>query len=286
MSGRGPVASVNRPHMQSNVSRMVGAHPSLNRSAAAGDTPLRPLATWSAPVLYFRSTDSTSTRARDLARAGAPHRTLVLADEQTAGRGRQGRAWATPPFKALALSVVLRELGPNLGLLPFAAALATCVACESVAGVRCSIKWPNDVWIDRQKLAGILIETRPREQWAVLGIGVNVNLERDDFPQELRSTATSLTLAKNRQVDRQTLLEDLLRRLDEWLQRLVSGQRGAILAAFRKRDALAGNRITWAADSEMRSGEAAGIDDEGNLLVVIDSETRTIRAGEVHLERD
>lgn len=211
-----------------------------------------------------------------------------MADEQTAGRGRQGRAWTTPPFKALALSIVLRELGPHLGLLPFGAALATCVACESVAcqsvaGVRCAIKWPNDVWIDQQKLAGILIETRPREQWAVLGIGVNVNLRRDDFPTELRATATSLELAAATQIDRQALLEDLLRRLDEWLQRLMTGQRGAILAAFRERDALAGKRINWTADGEMRSGEAAGIDDSGNLLVAIGGETQTLRSGEVHL---
>src|SRR3954471_24495710 len=143
------------------------------------------------PRAHWRLTDSTNERARELALGGAPHGTVVTADEQSAGRGRQGRAWTAPARTAVLMSVVLRELDP---LLPLAAAVAVCEACEEAAGVACGIKWPNDVWVDRRKLAGILVEGRPQEGWAVLGMGVNVDVSPREFPPELRHTAASLGL--------------------------------------------------------------------------------------------
>ena len=137
------------------------------------------------PRVHLRRTDSTNERARELAALGAPHGTLVTADEQTAGRGRQGRMWTAPPRAAVLMSVVLRELREGL---PLAAAVAVCEALPLPA----AIKWPNDIWIGRRKVAGILVEGRPQEGWAVLGIGLNVATE--DFPPELRETATSLRL--------------------------------------------------------------------------------------------
>ena len=110
----------------------------------------------------------------------------MTADEQTAGRGRQGREWTAPPRSAVLMSVVLRELDE---LLPLAAAVAVADAVRPAA----TIKWPNDVWIDGRKVAGILVEGRPQEGWAVLGIGLNVSTER--FPAELAESATSLRLS-------------------------------------------------------------------------------------------
>ena len=138
------------------------------------------------PRVHHRVTDSTNERAKELAAAGAPHGTLVTADEQTAGRGRQGREWTAPPRSAVLMSVVLRELDE---LLPLAAAIAVADAVQAGA----TIKWPNDVWIDGRKVAGILVEGRPQEGWAVLGVGLNVSTER--FPDELAESATSLRLA-------------------------------------------------------------------------------------------
>src|SRR3712207_1681315 len=135
------------------------------------------------PRVHYRLTDSTNERARALAVAGAPHGTLVTADEQTAGRGRQGRVWTGPPRSALLMSVVLRELREAL---PLSAAVAVCEALPLPA----AIKWPNDIWIERRKVAGILVEGRPQEGWAVLGIGLNVATQ--EFPEELRETATAL----------------------------------------------------------------------------------------------
>ena len=119
------------------------------------------------PRVHHRVTDSTNERAKELADVGAPHGTLVTADEQTAGRGRQGREWTAPPRSAVLMSVVLRELDERL---PLTAAVALCEALP----VEAAIKWPNDVWIEGRKVAGILVEGRPQEGWAVLGIGVNV----------------------------------------------------------------------------------------------------------------
>ena len=147
------------------------------------------------PRVHHRVADSTNRRARELAAAGAPHGTLVTADEQTAGRGRHGRSWVAPPGSSVLMSLVVRGLDERSSLLPLVAAVAVVEACESVAGVRCRIKWPNDVWIERRKVAGILVEGRPAEGWAVLGIGLNVATEPEQFPPELRDLATSLRAA-------------------------------------------------------------------------------------------
>ena len=121
------------------------------------------------PRLHLRRTDSTNDRARDLAQAGAPSGTLVTAEEQSAGRGRHGRTWAAPPGAALLCSAILRPLEARHALLPLAVPLAVCEAAEALAPVECRVKWPNDVWLEERKLAGILIEARPPD-WAVIGV--------------------------------------------------------------------------------------------------------------------
>src|ERR1700749_4986810 len=131
------------------------------------------------PHRHFRRTASTNTVARELAAAGAPHGTVVTAGEQTAGRGRQGRAWTAPPDSALLYSAIVRDLGPRQAVLPLAVPLAVCETAERLRpGTRCKVKWPNDVHLDGRKLAGILIEARPQDQWAVGGVGMNLTLPR------------------------------------------------------------------------------------------------------------
>jgi BirA family transcriptional regulator, biotin operon repressor / biotin---[acetyl-CoA-carboxylase] ligase len=234
--------------------------------------------------VYLETTGSTNDRARQLAQAGAPHGTVVIAERQTAGRGRQGRTWSAPPGRALTLSVLARVEAAGLGLLPLGVALAVSEACEQVAPVRCQIKWPNDVWIDGRKVAGILVETRPQEGWAVLGIGLNVDTAADELEDELRETATSLRIAVGGPASRETALDALSERLQAWLDRLV--EPGLVVSAYRERDALAGQRVTWLQDGRAMTGEARGIDDDGALVVFTD-ENSSVRldAGEVHLER-
>ena len=136
-----------------------------------------------APWRHYRRTDSTNARARELAEAGAPHGTVVTAAEQTAGRGRQGRSWTAPPGKALLYSAVVRPLDQRHSLLPLAVPLAVCEAAEALApGTPCRVKWPNDVWVEGRKLAGILIEARPQEGWGVIGVGLNLTITARGVP--------------------------------------------------------------------------------------------------------
>ena len=227
------------------------------------------------PRVHHRATDSTNERAKDLARGRAPHGTLVTADEQTAGRGRQGRAWAARPGTALLMSVVVRGLDARHAVLPLTTAVAVCQAAEACADVRCAIKWPNDVWIDGRKLAGILVEGRPQEGWAVVGVGINVTASAEDFPDELRGTATSLAIESGEPCSRDALLEALLEALGARLDQ--DGER--VLEDWRGRDALLGRRIAWAGGE----GTAAGVDRSGALVVETAAGLVSLDAGEVHL---
>jgi BirA family biotin operon repressor/biotin-[acetyl-CoA-carboxylase] ligase len=217
------------------------------------------------PRVHFRLVDSTNARARALAEAGAPHGTTVTAAEQSAGRGRQGRTWSAPPGRALLCSIVLHN-PPRL--LPLLAGVA--VAEEVGAGA--GVKWPNDVLRDGRKLAGILVEGRPQEGWAVLGIGLNVAVRGADLPPELRDQAGSLGRSPT---DVEPTLTRILAGLETWL----AASPDALLAALRERDALRGRHIRWR-DGE---GEAGGIDDEGRLVVLTGDGRVALEAGEVHL---
>jgi BirA family biotin operon repressor/biotin-[acetyl-CoA-carboxylase] ligase len=218
------------------------------------------------PRLHLRITDSTNTRARDLAAAGAPHGTLVTAAEQTAGRGRQGRAWSAPPGRALLCSLVIRRAS---AVLPLAAG----VAVADVCGDRALVKWPNDVLVHGRKVAGILVEGRPQEDWSVLGIGVNVALRIEDFPDELRGRAGTLGLSA---AAVEPVLAELLVALDRWLA--ASDQ--AVVTAFTQRDALRDRDVCWSGGE----GRAVGVDERGHLLVTSpDGRQRVLAAGEVHL---
>jgi BirA family biotin operon repressor/biotin-[acetyl-CoA-carboxylase] ligase len=222
------------------------------------------------PRVHHRLTDSTNERAKALAELGAPHGTLVTADEQSAGRGRQGRVWTAPPGSAVLMSVLLRDLDERHELLPLAAAVAVCEAVP----VEATIKWPNDVWIERRKVAGILVEGRPQEGWAVLGIGLNVTT--DSFPPELAELATSLRLS-GYETTAASVLGDLVASLSRWIE----APPDSVLAAWRARDALTGERVRWSGGS----GIADGIDDSGALLVQTTDGPVTLDAGEVHLQR-
>jgi len=219
-----------------------------------------------APRLHLRATTSTNDRARELAGAGAPHGTLVTAGAQSAGRGRQGRSWSAPPGRALLCSLVIRSPGELLSL-------AAGAAVASVAGPDATIKWPNDVLVAERKVAGILVEGRPQEGWAVLGIGVNVAVRTEDFPAELRARAGSLGLAPQAV---ESILHDLLGALARWLPAPVED----VLIAVRARDALAGRALRWTGGS----GRGAGIDAGGRLLVDTGEGHIALEAGEVHLE--
>jgi len=253
-----------------------------------------------APHRHFSRTDSTNTRARELAEAGAPHGTVVTAGEQSAGRGRQGRVWTAPAGRGLLYSAVLRPLDEHHLLLPLSVPIAVCEAAESLRpDIACQIKWPNDVWLDERKLAGILIEARPQDGWAVIGVGLNLTVAPEEFPAELRWPATSLFGSEERDRGQGrgsnsgeapatlartplTAAGVLSRHLECWVEEDAE----AILSEWRNRDALRGREIGWedGASGEELSGIADGVDERGNLLVVTAGGDRVaLGAGEVHL---
>jgi BirA family biotin operon repressor/biotin-[acetyl-CoA-carboxylase] ligase len=225
------------------------------------------------PHRHFAVTDSTNSRARELAEAGAPGGTVVTAAEQTAGRGRQGRSWTAPAGKALLYSALVRPLGPSHALLPLAAAIAVCETAEALEdGIECAIKWPNDVWVDGRKLAGILIEARPQDGWAVIGVGLNLAIGREEFPPELRETATSLGGGAG--------AAEARRALDDRLGAWIDAEDDTVLEQWAERDALRGREVSWKGGS----GVAEGVAETGDLLVLTAGGDRVaLGAGEVHL---
>jgi len=245
------------------------------------------------PRVHLRRTDSTNERARALALAGAPHGTLVTASEQTAGRGRQGRSWVAPAGSSVLMSLLVRR-PPQL--LPLLAAVAVC----DVAGEDAQIKWPNDIVIAEDtaagpvlsKLAGILIEGRPQEGWAIVGIGLNVAVRLDELPPELRPGARgaagsdaarpAATLGRT-----PTEVEPTLSQLLDALEHRLGQDPETTLQAWRARDALRGREIAWGshdAEGSLSTGRAEGIDGVGRLVVALAGGGHaTLGAGEVHL---
>lgn len=229
------------------------------------------------PHHHHLLTDSTNSRARELAEDGAASGTVVTAAEQSAGRGRGERTWTAPPGAALLYSAILRPLDLGHLLLPLAAAVAVCEACEAVAPVECRIKWPNDVWLGERKLAGVLIEARPPE-WAVIGVGVNVAIDEAELPADLRWPAASLGHGVE--------VEAVRVALNEALGRWAEAPAAETLVEFRRRDALLGRRIGWEGGPRAggRFGVAEGVDDRGNLLVRDGrGELHALGSGEVSL---
>jgi BirA family biotin operon repressor/biotin-[acetyl-CoA-carboxylase] ligase len=210
----------------------------------------------------------------------------VTSESQTEGRGRQGRPWLTPDGSALAWSLLLRRKVEVPGTLPLQIGVAVCEAVESFGVGPAEVKWPNDVWLDGKKCAGILVEARPQDGWAVVGVGLNLSVPEESFPEELRSKATSIgngadvvnaTAALNRSVGR----------------RLEAGVEDT-LDELAARDALRGRSIRWGGPSgddagpgvraASGTGTAAGIDQAGNLLVDTTDGIVSLNAGEVHLD--
>lgn len=250
--------------------------------------------TFGTPHRHFKVTDSTNDRARELVEAGAPGGTVVTAREQTAGRGRQGRVWTAPEGKALLYSAILRPLDERHLLLPLSVPLAVCAAAEALRpGIECQVKWPNDVWLEGRKLSGILIEAKPQEGWAVIGVGLNLSIAPEEFPADLRQPAISLfgrgsgARGKSRRSlpavapaglppSPLTAAAELNRQLTRW----VFADHDDVLAEWRRRDGLLGREVAW----EDGSGVADGIDDRGNLVVVVPAGDRvSLGAGEVSL---
>ena len=240
-------------------------------------------------VRWFPSVTSTMDVGVEAAEAGAAEGLVIAAEEQTAGRGRRGRAWSSPPGAGLYLSFVLRPPlealpGPLLSLLTLGAGVAVRRAIVQASGFSPDLKWPNDVMAGRRKLAGILAEglgIGSASQTVILGIGVNV-LSAAQHPSEIAARVTSLEAELGRAVERELVLEELLIQVPDVYDRLRRGDPDDILRAWRAASPSAvGAAVEWRTAEGIRRGTTAGIDDGGALLVRTASGTERVVAGEV-----
>lgn len=241
------------------------------------------------PVVYRERVGSTMEVARELAEGGAAEGTLVLAEAQDAGRGRLGRAWASPYGLGLWVSLILRPrlLPAHVPKVTLLAAVAMARAVEEGAGLHPGIKWPNDLYLAGRKVCGILTELKGQADavdYLILGVGVNVNQREGDFPVELRPLATSLYLAAGRPVERPRLLGLFLREFEEryfaWQE---SGEEGW-LEEWQERNITLGRRVRVSFLAETIYGRAVALDAEGSLVIETDNgERRALRAGDVTL---
>lgn len=226
---------------------------------------------------------STMDEAMLLAEAGAKEGTIVVADHQTDGRGRAGRRWTERPGEGLLTSVILRptiERG-RLSTLPLVVGVAVAEALEEVAGVVCQLKWPNDVWVEGKKIAGILTNTMQnpssRTNLVIVGIGINVNTPFDT----LANGATSVAVSGGQPVDREVLLRILVERLDEAYERFRETTGLVDLDDWRRRAALIGEHVQIVHVHKMLTGIYEGIDHDGALLLATATGVRRIVSGDL-----
>lgn len=217
------------------------------------------------------SCSSTNDVAMALAREGAEEGTIVIAAEQTAGRGTKGREWHSPAWKGLYASVILRPQQRDLSLLPVIAGIAAVEAIQKAAGIDVRLKWPNDIVRGRRKLGGILCESSwsgSSPTFAVLGIGINVSQRRGDFPPELRTRATSLRLAGWKAANPAALETSLWTRLDVWYGAFENGEAVAIVSAFESYLSIPiGKLIKVVTEGAVLAGVLAGIDTRARLIL-------------------
>ncbi len=232
-----------------------------------------------AAIVRLATVDSTQAVAFALAERGAADRTVVVADEQSAGRGRRGRTWRAPAGTSLLASILVRSRLPRplLATLSPTAAVATAEALRRVAPVMARVKWPNDVLVDGKKIAGILLESRVGAAAPVTILGIGVNLGQREFPPELAGIATSVALETGRSVDRDAMLAVLLEEFDAWRARLEGEGFAPVRERWRALSDTLGRRVTV----DAVTGVAQDLDHDGALLIDVGGTVQRVIAGEI-----
>jgi BirA family biotin operon repressor/biotin-[acetyl-CoA-carboxylase] ligase len=241
------------------------------------------LGVFARPIVWYPETTSTNDVVARLAEDGAAEGTVVAADAQTAGRGRQRRDWCSPPGAGVYVSVLLRPAADAAALLTIAAGVAIAEGIEASSGLAAGVKWPNDIYVSGRKLAGILAEAGSGAntlQYVVLGCGINVLPAA--YPPDVALRATSIESELGRAVDRGLVLAECLAALARRYADLQSPRRPAIVDAWRARAAATfGRRVAWDAGGVECRGIAENVDDDGALLVRTGSGMARVISGEV-----
>ena len=238
-------------------------------------------------IYHFQSLDSTNSKAYQLALNGAEEGGVVIAESQEKGRGRLGRQWFSPPSLNLYLSVILRpRIAPHQApVITLMAAVATADAIRKFSGLLPLIKWPNDILLRDQKVAGLLNEIHSemdRIHFVILGIGVNLNMDEEEFSKEIRSIATSLKIEMGQIVSRKAFLQSLLFELERWYSIFLEEGGAVVLKAWKDRADIKGRKVKVTSFGETVVGTAIDLDSDGALILETgDGKQRRVMAGDI-----
>jgi BirA family biotin operon repressor/biotin-[acetyl-CoA-carboxylase] ligase len=236
-------------------------------------------------IIRIKSCPSTNALAKDLALSGEKEGSVIISEEQTQGKGTKGRSWYSVRKKGLYLSVILYPSRPDISLLSLVTGLAASDAIFFSLDIKISLKWPNDLVWEGKKVGGILCESGylgNRVNYAILGMGLNINHERGDFPEEIRQQAVSLKLITEKDIDEERLLGNLWQTLNHWYGQFLLERREGIVNAFQKKSVLAlGREVTVDMDGEKISGIYRGINPQGGLILESEGEKKILFSAEV-----
>ncbi len=236
-------------------------------------------------IIRVKSCPSTNALAKELALSGEKEGTVIISEEQTQGKGTKGRSWYSARKKGLYLSVILYPSSPDISLLSLMIGLAASDAIFSSLDIKISLKWPNDLVWEGKKLGGILCESGylgNRVNYAILGMGLNINHEWGDFPEEIRQQAVSLKLITEKDIDEEQLLGNLWQTLNHWYGQFLLERREGIVNAFQEKSALAlGREVTVDMDGEKISGIYRGINPQGGLILESEGKKKILFSAEV-----
>ena len=244
-------------------------------------------------VIVLESAVSTNDFALEIGRdRKEPEGIVVIADEQTGGRGRFDRKWISPPGVNLYCSVILKPdfVSGDVQLVTLAAAVAVASAIRDNAGINAEIKWPNDILVNNRKVCGILVEMRSgggRPSLLIVGIGVNVNMHMDAFDDDFKGLATSLKIEKGHSLDRRSLFNGILSRFEGVYKILLNGDKAAVIKEWYRLNCTIGKRVSIRDQNRIITGMADGINERGELLVRLSSgDIETVSAGDVTILKE
>jgi len=242
-------------------------------------------------ILFFPVTASTNTAACELAEKGQREGAVIIADRQTQGRGRRGRQWISPAGKNLYLSAIVRPAMPAAdgAILTLMAAVACVTVMQEVSSLHLSIKWPNDLMVADKKIGGILAEMKTEAAgivYAVIGIGININSDDSDLPDNIKATATSVRLETGRIQSRTLYALETIKSLDHWYAILLKSGKKSIIEAWQRLSSTIGRHVIVTSEELKFTGLAEGIDNEGALIIrLADNTFKKISAGDVTIVR-
>jgi len=242
-------------------------------------------------IFFYEKVGSTNTVAAELAEKGVSEGTVVLAEYQEKGKGRLGRRWVSPPGVNIYMSIIVRpEVNPRDGqFITMMAAIACSTALRKLTSLDVTVKWPNDLMVSGRKIGGILTEMKisPRRViYAIVGIGINVNIDKSAFPSDIKERATSVKNERGLSYPRNAIIVEILNEISQWYRTLKEKGKEILLSEWKRLTSTLGREVKVTVGKEVFKGLAESIDDEGRLILRLPSgAVKRIRAGDITILR-